>query len=93
MREHNLKHKIILSCKKASALIDKRSVMKLSGKEKVSIKVHLSICDACRAYQTQSNVLHTILTNHLSKIAPDQVIQQKNDALKVRITERLTQES
>lgn len=45
---------LMLSCKKASALIDKKSVTKLSIKEKVMLRTHTSMCDFCTEYQNKA---------------------------------------
>lgn len=55
----------MLSCKKATELIDKKTVFKLSVKEKVMLCLHTSMCDACTAYQKQSNMIDSLLAKHL----------------------------
>ena len=52
---------LMLSCKKASALIDMKSVRKLSMKEKVMLRMHTSMCDGCTAYLKQSKILDDLL--------------------------------
>ena len=45
---------IMLSCKKAAELIDKKSVTSLTLKEKLLLQMHNAICDGCLAYEKQS---------------------------------------
>ncbi|MBI3136847.1 MAG: hypothetical protein HYZ14_19385 [Bacteroidetes bacterium] len=50
-----------MSCRKASYIIEKREVSKLSLWEKLSLKFHLMICDLCRRYESDSKILGKIL--------------------------------
>jgi len=48
---------LILSCLKATELIEKKLHFKLSFKEKLQLKMHKMMCDACRLYEKQSALL------------------------------------
>lgn len=48
---------LILSCLKATELIEKKLHFKLSFKEKLQLKMHKMMCDACRLYEKQSTLL------------------------------------
>jgi len=50
-----------MSCKKASYIIEKREVSKISLWEKLSLKFHLVICALCRKYESDSKILGKIL--------------------------------
>jgi hypothetical protein len=47
-------HRLILSCLKATEIIEKGLNFKLSLKEKLQLKVHKMMCDACARYEKQS---------------------------------------
>lgn len=47
----------MLSCKKATELIEKRLVTKLSSVEKIQLKMHTAVCSQCAAYENQSDVI------------------------------------
>ncbi len=47
----------MLSCKKATELVEKRIVVGLSTKERVQLKMHTSMCDACKSYEKQSIIM------------------------------------
>lgn len=47
----------MISCKKASVLMDKQSVIKLSVAEKVMLYVHSGLYEGCKSYQEQSSLL------------------------------------
>ena len=69
---------LMLSCKKASALIDMKSVRKLSTKEKVMLRMHTSMCDGCTAYLKQSRILDDLLHKHIHNTSENiSVIENK----------------
>ncbi|MEN5055776.1 hypothetical protein [Sphingobacterium kitahiroshimense] len=76
----------MVSCSKASELLDKRSVLKLSLRENIALKLHLAICDACKLYSEQSKLLDKILALHLKRSDPDGVPLHVNSELKRRIS-------
>lgn len=51
----------MLSCRKASELIEKKLLFGLSPLESIHLKVHTSMCTACTAYQKQSKDIHKAL--------------------------------
>ncbi|HJV19806.1 MAG TPA: hypothetical protein VJ552_08010 [Sediminibacterium sp.] len=81
-------HLIMLSCRKATELIEKQFVAKLSLKERVQLNLHKSICDACTAYENQSRLLNDLLQKQAS-ITPDQITEQENEALKANLLKQL----
>lgn len=54
-------HLAILSCKKATFLIEKSQVRRLSLLQRLQLKVHLKICDGCFNYQKQSLFIEGVL--------------------------------
>jgi len=78
-------NKLMLSCKQATALIDKRSLTKLSFNEKVMLRVHTSMCEFCTAYQKQSVILDDILHKHARLKDEDQVPLKSNEELKEKL--------
>lgn len=79
----------MLSCKKASELIDKKSVVDLSMQEKIQLRMHTSMCDACTAYQKQSKILDTLLHNHVHGSDELKVQLIENSELKSKIISKL----
>ena len=49
-----LMHILFLSCLKATELIEKKLHLSLSGKERLQLKMHTMMCDACSSYEKQS---------------------------------------
>ncbi len=56
-----------LSCKKATELIEKREIFTLSATEKAQLKLHTSMCNACKAYEKQSKTIDEALSEWLKK--------------------------
>lgn len=81
-------HLIMLSCRKATELIEKQFVAKLSLKERVQLNLHKSICDACTAYENQSRLLNDLLQKQAS-VTPDQITEQENEVLKANLLKQL----
>lgn len=49
--------KLFLSCLKATELIEKKLHFKLSFSEKMQLRAHKMMCDACKLYEKQSILL------------------------------------
>ncbi len=79
----------MLSCKKAAELIDKKSVVKLSRREKMQLKLHLSICEGCEVYQKQSKFIGELITKHFGGLEEEKAPQVKNEELKNNISSKL----
>ncbi len=47
-------HILLLSCLKATEIIEKGLHFRLSWKEKLQLKAHKMMCDACSRYEKQS---------------------------------------
>jgi hypothetical protein len=78
-----LMHFFVLSCKKATALIEKRSVAPLSFTESIQLRIHKSVCDACAAYEKQSRSIDALLNKQHRD--PDDQTVISNPQLKDRI--------
>lgn len=50
-------HFMVLSCRKATRLIEKKHAHGLKPLESIQLKVHTSMCSACSAFEKQSKIL------------------------------------
>jgi hypothetical protein len=66
-----LMHLLMLSCVRATALMEKKQLSDISLVEKMQLFAHTSMCDGCREYQKQSEVLSSLLSGHYKKTASD----------------------
>jgi len=80
---------LMLSCKRASGLIDKKSIFGLTRREKVMLKMHTVLCDACNIYEKQSNVLDKALSIHFKKENESVIKVIENKELKEKVISRL----
>ena len=61
-------HLLMLSCKKAAALIDKTSLYKLTIIENVQLTMHKSICNGCSIFKSKVSYLINYLMNILKPL-------------------------
>ncbi len=80
---------LLLSCKKATGLIEKKFLTKLSFSEKVQLTMHKSLCNACTAYEKQGKIIDDLLSKHIKSngIESDGIVE--NQDLKNRILEKI----
>ena len=76
---------LMLSCKKATELIEKRSLVRLTFKEKVQLHMHKSMCDACTTYEKQSKKIDELLHGHIHDAIIDKTAILNNEVLKEKI--------
>jgi hypothetical protein len=57
---------LLLSCMKATELIEKDSFFPLSALEKTQLFLHTKVCDACRTYQKQSKMIDDAIVKTLN---------------------------
>lgn len=81
---------LMLSCKKATELIEKKLVINLSFKENMQLQLHKTMCDACTAYEKQSKKIDQILQTHIHATNSDDMETIKNSALKEKILKNLS---
>lgn len=76
---------LFLSCLKATELIEKQMQFKLSLTERLQLKVHKSMCEACRVYEKQSDFIE----KGISMRKPPKASEQNIEELKKSITQML----
>jgi hypothetical protein len=79
----------MLSCAKATELIDKRSVTSISCNEKWQLKFHTMMCKACNEYQKQSIILDNILNNDFTGNSHTESEIENIEELKRKILSKL----
>jgi len=53
---------LALSCAKATELIEKKLLFRLTLSERIRLKMHKAMCDACSMYEKQSIILDKALS-------------------------------
>lgn len=56
-------HIMILSCKKATELIEKKLSFGLNFRERIQLSIHKSMCEACSEYENQSLIIEKGIEN------------------------------
>jgi hypothetical protein len=80
---------VMVSCKKASELIEQKQVQTLSLPEKIRLSIHTKLCKQCKKFEKVSQ----LFDRAFQKIATQKEVPlQENGALKSRILKSLTQE-
>ncbi|MCB0600202.1 MAG: hypothetical protein KDC28_03205 [Saprospiraceae bacterium] len=77
---------LLVSCKEATVLVEKKLQNELSMVERVQLILHTAICAACRTYQRQSTKIDEILKKGFNQGARDQL---DSNALEKRIINHL----
>ncbi len=67
----------MLSCKKATELIEKKDLVGLDPIQNIQLSVHIMLCKACKDYKQQSIFLDKMISKQMKKNAqlPDKDIQ------------------
>lgn len=73
---------LFLSCLKATELIEKNFHIQLSFTERMQLKAHKMMCDACKNYEKQSVIIEKAIENQQKKLHPQIDMEQ----LKKQIT-------
>jgi hypothetical protein len=66
-----LMHLMFLSCLKATELIEKKLHFHLTVREKLQLKMHKAMCDACSNYEKHSVIIEKAVSQNLSIEQPD----------------------
>lgn len=80
----------LYSCKRASELIDRRTVGTLSIAERMRLKLHLSMCKKCSSYARHSEFVDTAVQRLLEDplMSPDKKLDETTrDSIIRRIKE------
>lgn len=80
---------LMLSCKKATELIEKKALLKITFKEKIQLQMHKSMCSACTAYEKQSKKLDELFLKHINNDNPEVSTLVQNEDLKSKILKNL----
>ena len=78
------------NCRKATFLIEKRMLAKLTLIETVELRIHLAGCSVCRTYQVQSKLIGQMVHQLLSSTEKHFTLRQEDkDAMQKRIKDEL----
>lgn len=77
----NTQNALFLSCTSVTELIEKEKVIQLGIMEKLRLKVHLSMCKPCKAYEHQSDLIDGMFES-LAVAIQNEVLSPKQELTK-----------
>lgn len=81
---------LMLSCTKATELVEKKTVDGLSVSENMMLSMHTVMCSACRQYQKQSALLNRAIFHQLNHFPEE--FSGKNIRLGSQARQRIQEE-
>lgn len=60
----------MINCRKATRLMSDKQERKLSPGERITLKIHLALCSACRNFGEQMSVLKTLSQQYVKGAPP-----------------------
>lgn len=78
----------MLSCRAATALMEKRHREKISWGERLQLSAHTAMCAACRQYQKHSALMERLL-NSSNRVVDDKVLEEQAAKLERKILRKL----
>ena len=82
--------KIRYNCKQATFLIEKKQLKRLTFREEIELRIHLTGCSVCRLYKKQS----AMINNLVQQLFHDSMKQELklDDTFKKQMQERIDHE-
>ena len=85
-RVKNTMMKMMISCEKATYLVDKKQYTHLHLKEKLDLEFHLMTCKFCKLYQVESLLINKELTKVFKLDGKEATLTEEQ---KARIQEKI----
>lgn len=79
--------KIAYNCKKATFLIEKRQISRITSFEKLQLKIHLAGCSVCRIFEQQSFTINRFVKELFREPIQSQV--KLDDDFKTNLQDRI----
>ena len=84
---NKIMHILLLSCAKATELMEKKFHFKLSVTEKFQLELHKIMCDACKRYEKHSGIIEEGIKSNIQSLKENPKIETED--LKNQIKEKL----
>lgn len=81
-------HLLVLSCRRASVLIEKKNNFGLGFIERIQLRWHKNLCDACSSYEKQSEFIEEALKKHVHdpvNYEKKELTQEEKEKIKEKI--------
>ncbi len=82
---------MMLSCRKATELIEKKEHFRLNILERIQLRLHTTMCQACQQYEKQDQQINTLLKEELGSVDTHEKVPQQKlpEDLKLKILENI----
>lgn len=82
--------KIAYNCKKATFLIEKKLIGKITLREKIELKMHLTGCSICKTFECQSVVINRMVKELFNNVQKENL--KLDEEFKKNLQHRLEEE-
>jgi hypothetical protein len=79
--------KIQYNCKKATFLIEKKMLSRITFREHIELRIHLMGCSVCRIYGKQSRIINDMVRQLFKSSMPGEA--KLDDSFKKELQERI----
>lgn len=76
----------MINCEKATYLVEKREIDKLTVKEKINLKLHSAICGLCKHYESDSKHINNLLKSLGIKRKDSCLSEEEKEKMKEKIS-------
>ena len=83
-----LMHILFLSCRKATELIDKKLLFRLSFRERLQLTLHKTMCSACRMYEKQDLLIEKGISSQIENLTPKIDLDQMKKDIEKKLEEK-----
>ena len=80
-----LKHKILMNCQSATAVVEKKRDGKLAFTERLGLWIHLSYCSLCALFFQQSKILDDSAKSYAAKVTNEQKTYKLDEGFKTKL--------
>jgi len=84
-----MKISLMISCKKAAVLTEKKLMGRITRSESLQLSLHRMLCKACRLYGVQSHEIDAFLEKHYRSKPSTEPDPAASEALKQQIKEKI----
>lgn len=87
-----VKEKILMNCRSATSLVEKKRDGKLALREKIGLWIHLSYCSFCALFFQQSKILDDSAKSYATKVTNEQKAYKLDNSFKDKLSKDFEQE-
>lgn len=82
-------HILVMSCKQATLLIEQQNAGEIPFVQKIRLRVHLTICKWCSAYNRKVHAMESMMKNIFTQDAPEKFSKSELELFKDKLKDKL----